>query len=155
MKKLGWAVFLSVLAGPLFAECSDSRVNLRGDWGTASFSVEIADDDAERALGLMHREHMPSSHGMLFVYEREQPVSFWMRNTLIPLDLLYLDAGGVVREIHANARPLDETPIPSSRPRLAVLEINGGLAQAMGITVGSTLQHPAFGDDAVWACSTK
>ncbi|NVO23641.1 DUF192 domain-containing protein [Donghicola sp. C2-DW-16] len=155
MKNLGWAVFLSVLAGPLFAECSDSRVNLRGDWGTASFSIEIADDDAERSLGLMHREHMPSSHGMLFVYDRAQPVSFWMRNTLIPLDLLYVDATGTVQEVHENARPLDETPIRSTGPRLAVLEINGGLSHAMGITVGTQLQHSAFGAEAAWPCSAK
>ncbi|MCI5041751.1 DUF192 domain-containing protein [Donghicola eburneus] len=155
MKIWGWAAVLGCFAGPLWAECSETRVSLRGDWGTASFSVEIADDNAERALGLMHREYMPKSHGMLFVYEQEQPrVSFWMRNTLIPLDLLYIDTAGVVQEIHT-AKPLDETAIPSSGPRLAVLEINGGLADAMGISVGSQVRHPAFGDDAAWACDTK
>ena len=155
MRIWAWAAAFGCFAGQLWAECSDTRVSLRGDWGTASFSVEIADDDAERAQGLMHRTSMPKSHGMLFVYEEEQPrVSFWMRNTLIPLDLLYIDTDGIVQEIHT-ALPLDETPIPSSGPRLAVLEINGGLARAMGMTAGTQIQHPAFGADAAWSCETK
>lgn len=155
MRIWAWAAAFGCFAGQLWAECSETRVSLRGDWGTASFSVEIADDDAERAQGLMHRTSMPKSHGMLFVYEEEQPrVSFWMRNTLIPLDLLYIDTDGIVQEIHT-ALPLDETPIPSSGPRLAVLEINGGLARAMGMTAGTQIQHPAFGADAAWSCETK
>lgn len=156
MKFLGWAAGIICLAGPLWAECSETRVALRGDWGQASFSVEIADDAAERAMGLMHREHLPKSHGMLFIYEKEQTkLAFWMRNTLIPLDLLYIDSAGIVQEIHENAIPLDETPIPSNGPRLAVLEINGGLARAMGIKEGAQIQHPAFGDTAVWPCDIK
>jgi uncharacterized membrane protein (UPF0127 family) len=129
-------------------------VFLRGDWGAARFGVEIADDPAEQAQGLMHRTQMASSAGMLFVYPRPQRASFWMRNTLIPLDMLFLDASGVVRHIHHNAIPLDETPIPGGDDVLAVLEINGGLAGRMGITVGSEMRHRAFAKYAPnWPCS--
>ncbi|MEP2642138.1 DUF192 domain-containing protein [Roseobacter sp.] len=149
------AAVLCVLAqGALAQECRDDTVYLKGDWGQARFAVEIADDDAERAQGLMHREHMASSAGMLFVYQRPQRLSFWMRNTLIPLDLIFVDHTGTVRKIHHSARPLDETPIPGGPDALThVLEINGGLAKAMGISVGTVLRHPTFFNQvAEWAC---
>jgi len=135
------------------SECRVDQVKLRGDWGQARFTVEIADDQAERAQGLMHRESMPQSSGMLFIYERPQLLSFWMRNTLIELDMLFIDPDGVVRHIHNRAQPLDETPISGGRGLISVLEINGGLAQRMGISVGAEVQHPAFGDAAAWPCS--
>jgi len=101
----------------------------------------------------MHRESMPLSAGMYFVNERPRRTSFWMRNTLIPLDMLFIDATGVVQHIHANAIPLDETPIPGGDGVLTVLEINGGLAARLGITVGSEVRHPAHADWApVWPC---
>lgn len=126
------------------AACRADTVHLRGDWGAARFSVEIADDPAEQAQGLMHRPKMASSAGMLFVYEKPQRTSFWMRNTLIPLDMLFLDQNGVVQHIHHEAVPLDETPIPGGEAVLAVLEINGGLARRMGIEIGTEMRHPAF-----------
>ncbi|MEX3315203.1 DUF192 domain-containing protein [Sulfitobacter sp. PS-8MA] len=133
--------------------CRDTSVSLRGDWGTARFSVEVADDPAERAQGLMHREQLPLSAGMLFIYDTPQPLSFWMRNTLIPLDLLFIDAQGVVQRIHHSAKPLDETPIPGGDDLLAVLEINGGLSRRMGITEGTQLRHAAFAEnDPAWPC---
>lgn len=143
-----------LLGSPAAAEaCRPNSVTLRGDWGQARFSVEVADDHAERARGLMYRESLPLSAGMLFVYERPQPLSFWMRNTLIPLDLLFIDPRGVVKHIHHNAKPLDETPIPGGDGLLSVLEINGGLAQRLGITEGSVLRHPAFSDNRpAWPC---
>ena len=135
------------------AVCREDSVMLRGDWGQARFSVEIADDPEERSLGLMHRESLPLASGMLFIYDEPQTLSFWMRNTLIPLDLLFIDASGVVRSIHHNAIPLDETDIPGGDNRLAVLEINGGLAARMGIDVGTELRHPAFvATDPAWPC---
>ncbi len=81
---------------------------------------------------------------MLFVYDRPQAMNFWMRNTLIPLDLLFIDSRGVVQHIHENAVPLDETAISGGENLLSVLEINGGLARRMGIKTGSELRHPAF-----------
>ncbi len=144
--------FFFLLSGPAFAACDPGRVDLRGDWGQARFTVEVADTPAERSLGLMHRESMPRSSGMLFVYERPQLVSFWMRNTLIPLDMIFMDETGTVRRVHENAVPLDETGIPGGPDIQFVLEINGGLAGRLGIDEGSVLRHPAIGEDAAWAC---
>lgn len=141
-------------AGPALAQtCATDRVDLRGDWGSATFAVEIADTADERAQGLMFRESMPRSAGMLFIYERPQRVAFWMRNTLIPLDMIFLDESGKVIRIHENAVPGDETSIPGGGRVLAVLEINGGLSSAMGIDVGSVLRHPELPQNkAAWAC---
>lgn len=140
------------LAQSAVAACSENQVHLRGDWGQARFTVEIADDPETRALGLMFREDMAASAGMLFIYERPQRLAFWMRNTLIPLDIIFLDPQGVVARVHSNAVPLDETPIPGGDGLLGALEINGGLAHRLGISIGSEVRHPAFGDMAAWAC---
>lgn len=149
------AVALWLCTGSFLAaqECQTNTVYLKGDWGQARFSVEIADDGAERALGLMHRDALARSAGMLFVYPKPQRLSFWMRNTLIPLDLLFIDPAGVVRHIHHQARPLDETPIPGGDGLTHVLEINGGMARALGIEVGSVVRHPSFSSiNAIWPC---
>ncbi len=137
--------------------CAADKVDLRGDWGKARFTVEIADDPAERAEGLMFRESMPQLAGMLFVYERPQPLAFWMRNTLISLDLLFLDETGTIVTIHENAVPLDETPLSGgNRPLLAVLEINGGMARKLGIGPGTQLRHPQLPQGvAAWSCDEK
>ena len=135
--------------------CAVDQVDLRGDWGQARFFVEIADTGPERSRGLMHRESMASSAGMLFLYEKPQPTSFWMKNTLIPLDMLFIDETGVVTRIHENAIPLDTTSIDGGLDVIAVLEINGGMSEILGITEGSDLRHPFFEKNiAVWPCET-
>ncbi|MHA7877177.1 DUF192 domain-containing protein [Roseivivax sp.] len=140
-------------AGAAQAEtCRQDRLALRGDFGAASFRVEVADDAAERAQGLMHVEEMDRFAGMLFVYDNPQPVAFWMRNTLIPLDLIFADARGVVQKVHANAVPHDETAIPGTPDTQYVLEINGGLAARLGIAPGSEMRHPAI-SGAAWSCA--
>lgn len=153
---LAW-IAVAVLAAPVRAQdvCADDTVHLRGDWGMMRFSVEVARTRAEQNQGLMHRTEMPISSGMLFVYTKPQKLSFWMRNTLIPLDMLFIDAAGVVQHIHENAVPLDETPISGGDdPQLAVLEINGGLSSRLGITEGTQIRHPAFDiQTAAWPCS--
>ena len=132
--------------------CREDRVTLRGDWGQAAFSVEIADDPQERAQGLMFREKMSKGAGMLFVYDRPQRVmAFWMKNTPLPLDIIFLDHAGVVQTIAANAVPFDETPLPGGTGIQYVLEINGGLAASLGIAPGTQLRHPAI-SDAAWPC---
>ena len=151
MKALLLALSLAPTLG--WAACDPGRVELRGDFGTAGFAVEIADDAEERAVGLMNRPSMPMGQGMLFVYERPQPVSFWMRNTLIPLDMIFMDETGRVTHVHENAVPHDETPIPGGDGVLAVLEINGGLASRIGIEPGAEMRHPAFDQQtAAWPC---
>lgn len=154
VRVLGAAMLVAGLgAGSVDALCSDGRVEMRGEFGTVRFRVEVADDPQERARGLMHRESMARMSGMLFVYERPQSVSFWMENTLIPLDMVFVDATGVVRRIHDNAIPLDRTPIPGGLDIQYVLELNGGLAEQLGLDVGDQLRHPAIADDlAVWPC---
>ena len=134
------------------ADCRASQLELRGDWGQARFSVEVADDPAEREQGLMHRESMSQSAGMVFVYETPRRVSFWMENTLIPLDMLFADETGTVTRIHENAVPLDRTGIDGGDQIQFVLEINGGLASRLGIEVGSQMRHPAIGAKASWPC---
>lgn len=140
----------------VLAACSGDRINLRGDWGQASFSVELALTPEERAQGLMHREALPKNASMLFIYERSGTLSFWMRNTRIPLDMLFIEPSGRVAHVHQNAIPFDETPISGGSGNLAVLEINGGLSELYGIDTGSVIQHPSMPQDlAQWPCEKE
>lgn len=135
------------------SECSDNVVWIRGDFGSARFSVDVADDPEERATGLMFRTELPQSAGMLFVYDSPRLLTFWMRNTLIELDMLFIDEHGVVQHIHHRAKPRDETPISGGRGLTHVLEINGGLAQDLGLSIGDELSHPSFDQtSATWPC---
>lgn len=143
------------LAAPSAAEsaCRFDEVDLRGAFGTARFTVDVADDPDERAQGLMNVPSLPMSQGMLFVYERPQRATFWMRNTLIPLDMIFAGPDGVVIRIHENAVPLDETVIDGGPGVSAVLEINAGLAARLGLKPGVQLRHPALDQaEAAWAC---
>ena len=146
---------LAVSVAPAAAEvCAPDRIDLRGDWGSARFTVEVADTAQSRGQGLMNRPSMHTSAGMLFVYEQPVNAVFWMRNTLIPLDMIFAGPDGVVRNVHANAVPLDETTIDGGIGIKYVLEINGGLADRIGIAPGSEMRHPAIGGDgAAWACA--
>lgn len=120
-----------------------------------SSAVDVADTPDQRSRGLMFVDDMPTMTGMLFVYEREQTVSFWMKNTLIPLDMVFADGAGVVQRVHENAIPGDLTGIPGGANIQFVLEINGGMADRLGIGVGSEMRHPAIPDEvAVWSCAS-
>ena len=112
--------------------------------GTHDFQVEIARDDASRARGLMDRRFMPADHGMLFEFDREAPEAFWMKDTYIPLDMIFISRAGIVTNIVANAEPLSERAIPSGPPCMAVLELNGGAAARIGLKVGDKVRHPFF-----------
>lgn len=147
-----WASALVLAAGAAGAACREDVVDLRGPGGMARFTVEIADEPEERARGLMFREDLPESHGMLFLFDRVAPVSFWMRNTPLPLDLIFLRADGTVRRVTEDAVPFSDASMPSGGPVRAVLEINAGLAERFGIEEGSEMRHPAFGADAAWPC---
>ena len=137
-------------AGP----CRDDTVEVRLARGTiARFSVEVADDADERSRGLMFREALARSAGMLFLYERPQHAVFWMRNTLIPLDMVFADASGTVTRVHEGAVPGDETGIDGGPAVAAVLEINGGLARRLGIAPGAVMRHPGLASpQAAWPC---
>lgn len=146
------SVSVGAVAGAVQAQCAADTASVRGDFGTAQFTVQVMDDDTERARGLMFVEQMATMEGMLFVYDRPQPVSFWMRNTLIPLDMVFVDGAGVIQKIHPMAEPLDETPIFGGDAIQYVLEINGGMAGRLGLDEGDQMQHPSFTMPSAWPC---
>ena len=128
----------------LAAPCHPDRALFQGRGKPVEVAVEIADSDEERARGLMFRRDLPAGQGMLFIYESPQPVSFWMRNTLIPLDIVYIRPDGRVLSIARNARPLDETPLPAGGQIRAVLELAGGRAAQIGLLPGDKVVHRIF-----------
>lgn len=148
---LGAAVLVCAGQGG-FAACADDAVTVLGEFGQARFKVDIADTNETRAEGLMFVEEMSILEGMLFIYDSPIRATFWMRNTLIPLDMLFADETGTIVTLHENAIPLDETVIDGGPGVLAVLEINGGLSARLGIKEGDVLQHAAFGDAAAAPC---
>ena len=156
MGKFGTALGVMLAAGPALADCAPGTVELRSGTGSVMrFSVEIADTAAERAQGLMNRPAIATAAGMLFVYDAPHKAQFWMRNTLIPLDLIFADATGLVTRVHSNAVPLDATSIDGGEGVSLVLEINGGLAKRLGVAEGAVLRSdlidPAL---AIWPCTS-
>ena len=112
--------------------------------GSHRFQVEIADNDAEREQGLMYRRSMAVDHGMLFDFDPPQPVSFWMHNTFLPLDIIYIGPDGRILNIAANATPFSDENIPSAGAVRGVLELNAGRAAALGILPGDRVRHRIF-----------
>lgn len=134
--------FALVLMLPLAACSDEGRLTIESRDGKHSFAVEIVDTPESRAQGLMYREELAPDAGMLFDFKESRPVSFWMSNTLIPLDMIFITAEGLVANVHAQARPLDPTSIPSDGPVMFVLEIPGGRAAELGIAAGDRVIHP-------------
>ena len=137
----GHTLLAAMLLGlPLLATAqSQPWVKLKGQ----HINVELALDDAARMRGLMFREHMAPKHGMLFVFERETPQAFWMKNTKIPLDMLYFDHSGKLVAMHEQVQPCTADPCPaypSNAPALYVLELNGGEAAKLGVKLGEELE---------------
>ena len=112
--------------------------------GRARFQVEIAATRAEQQRGLMFRKALAPDRGMLFTYKRPQPAAYWMKNTLIPLDIIYIQPDGRILSIVRNARPHDETPLPSGGLVLGVLEVAGGRAAQLGVLPGDRVLHRIF-----------
>lgn len=108
------------------------------------FQVEVASTDIQRARGLMFREEMAEDHGMLFVFENEGERFFWMKNTPLPLDIIYISEAGRIVSIAAATVPFSENVIPSGHPARFVLELNAGLSEKLGITVGDTVSSPSM-----------
>lgn len=152
MKLWAAAAFVVCCGQGAFAACAEGSVNVVGDFGQARFKVDIADTNETRAQGLMFVEEMSLLEGMLFIYDAPIRATFWMKNTLIPLDMLFADETGTIVTLHENAIPGDETTIRGGDGILAVLEINGGLSARLGIEVGDVLQHPAFAAAAALPC---
>lgn len=126
------AMVLPVDPTPLIAET---------DTGEQAFKIEIADDANERAAGLMYRNFMPDGQGMLFIFENTQQVGFWMKNTVLPLDLIFIDESGRVRGI-GEGKPLSEALITPGVPVRFVLELKKGTAARTGIEDGDLIRHP-------------
>jgi uncharacterized protein len=112
--------------------------------GPLEFRVELAATPAERARGLMFREALADDHGMLFDFGDPQPVTMWMRNTFIPLDIIFIKADGRISRIARDAQPLSDKVIDSGEPVSAVLELRGGVTAEQGIQPGDRVVHPLF-----------
>lgn len=136
------ALAVALLASlPIAAQADDSRLVIHSGGTDHTFSVEVVDTAESRAKGLMYRQELADDAGMLFDFKEEHPVAFWMMNTYIPLDMLFIDAAGTIKNIHVNARPHDPTSIPSDGAVQYVLEIPGGRSVELGIAAGDTVDH--------------
>jgi uncharacterized membrane protein (UPF0127 family) len=136
-------VGLVVFAAPVWP-AGKQTLEIASKSGVHVFSVEIADNDAERAKGLMYRKELPEGQGMLFDFHREQEVSFWMQNTYIPLDMVFIRADGRILRIAENTEPLSTKLISSGGPVRAVLEVIGGTTRKLGIAPGDRVASPIF-----------
>ena len=106
------------------------------------FTVEVARTPEQQQQGMMHRQALAPDRGMIFPYDPPQPASFWMKNTLIPLDMIFIRADGTIARIEANAVPLSLDPVPAGEPVAAVLELAGGRSAELGIAPGAKVEWP-------------
>lgn len=110
------------------------------------FRTELALTPEDQAQGLMYRDHLADDQGMLFLFPRTKKASFWMRNTLIPLDLIFVKRSGEIANIIVNAEPMKDQSLPSKGRVIAVFEVRGGLTTDLGIKAGDMLRHPKLGN---------
>lgn len=113
--------------------------------GEHVISVELAATPEQREVGLMNRQSMPADQGMLFDFMETRPVTMWMKNTYIPLDMIFMDEAGTVTHVARNTEPLSLDIVSSQGPARYVLELNGGAAARFGVEKGSRLEHPSIG----------
>ena len=112
--------------------------------GVHTFTVEMALTPEEQAKGLMFRRELPEGEGMLFDFHHEQPASFWMKNTYVSLDMIFIRGDGTILKIAENTVPLSEALVQSGGPVRAVLEVVAGTARKLGIAPGDRVAHPIF-----------
>ena len=112
--------------------------------GPHRFEIEVATTDQERALGLMYRRHLPPDAGMLFLYDTPQAAAMWMKNTPLPLDIIFIDAAGRVHRIERSTEPFSTAPISSEGDVVGVLELNAGRADAIGLKPGDRVRYPGL-----------
>ena len=132
------------LAGPAAPAPDLHTLEIGSRSGVHVFSVELAVNDADSAQGLMFRRELPEGKGMLFDFGRDQEVAMWMKNTFIPLDMLFITGGGRILRVAENTEPMSTRVIPSGGPVRAVLEVIGGTAKKYGIAAGDRVAHPWF-----------
>ncbi len=136
-------VLAAGLPGPAAAQNLE-RLEITTAGGVRAIAIEIAKTDAAREYGLMNRRYLPNDRGMLFEFDKEEPVTFWMKDTLIPLDMIFISHDGRIVAIAEQAQPLSEALVPSGKPCDAVLELNGGAAASLGIKVGDVVAYAFF-----------
>ena len=134
--------FLAAAEGP--PRFDRDRLVIDGRAGRFEFEVELALTPTQRAHGLMFRESLADDHGMLFDFGAPQPVAMWMRNTYIPLDMLFIRGDGQIARIIRDAQPLSDTVLDFGEPVRAVLELRGGVTAKLGIQPGDHVVHPLF-----------
>jgi uncharacterized membrane protein (UPF0127 family) len=122
----------------------DDTIKIVSRTGAHTFSVELATNELERARGLMFRKELPDGYGMLFDFHTDQTTSFWMHNTYIPLDIVFIKGDGHILRIAENAKPLSDDLIPSGGPIRGVLEVIGGTAHRLGIAPGDAVTGSIF-----------
>jgi hypothetical protein len=137
-------LFLAFLAAAPIRAAGLQTLEIASKTGVHAFTVELADNDAAREKGLMFRKELPEGSGMLFDFHADAPVSFWMENTYIPLDMIFIRADGSILRIAENTEPLSTKIIPSGGPVRAVLEVIGGTARKMGIAPGDKVASQIF-----------
>lgn len=145
---IGVLVGLALFAGAEVARAQAPVEALSVDTasGQHRFKVEVMRTEQDREKGLMFRKSMARDHGMLFEYQKEQPVTFWMHNTYLPLDLIFIAKDGQVLNIAHDAKPMDDSLIPSAGAALGVLEVDAGTAKAIDLAPGDRVHHKMFGD---------
>jgi uncharacterized membrane protein (UPF0127 family) len=141
---LGLLASVAAVRADQIAAFDKSTVTIDTISGAHHFAVELARTPAQQELGLMFRSALAPDAGMLFDFGETKPASFWMKNTLIPLDMLFIGADGRVADIHEHAVPLSEAVIQSRVPVRAVLEVNGDTVAQLGIRVGDVVHHQIF-----------
>lgn len=147
-RSMAWLGLLMGLAAPA-AQAGGPVAPLVIDTasGPHRFTVEWQQTEVERERGLMDRKSMARDHGMLFDFRPSPvPVVFWMKDTYIPLDIIFVGGDGRVVNVKHDAKPMDESMIPSNAPTLGVLELDAGVAKAIGVEVGDKVEHAMFGD---------
>jgi uncharacterized protein len=135
---------LGAFASPASQAASFQPLEIVAKNGVHVFSVEMATTEEEKTTGLMYRKELPDGKGMLFDFSPEQQVSMWMKNTYIPLDMIFIRADGRILRIAENTEPLSTKIIPSGGPAKGVLEVIAGTAQKYGIQPGDRVAHPLF-----------
>jgi uncharacterized membrane protein (UPF0127 family) len=140
----GASVALTLLLSPGAIAAGNGTLVLKTDSGPHSFAIELATTPAERALGLMYRRTLPADAGMLFLYDNPQPLTMWMRNTFIPLDMVFIGADGKVHRIESRTEPFSTQLISSEGNVQGVLELNAGTAASIGLKAGDVVVYPGL-----------
>jgi len=136
---------LALLAFTAAAGAADLQtIEIASKSGVHAFAVEVATTDQERATGLMYRKELPEGRGMLFDFGRDQEVSMWMKNTYVPLDMIFIRSDGRILRIAENTEPLSTRIISSGGAVRGVLEVVAGTARRLGIAPGDRVAHPMF-----------